>query len=256
MKNYLSLVVLFISFVGMANDWGQNGHRTVGEIAHQYLSKKAKTNLLLLLDGETLAKASTYADEIKSEKSFNKYNTWHYVNIPFDKNYNEIEKNLKGDIILGIETCLAKINDSSLPKKDRQFYTKMLIHLVGDLHQPMHLGLEEDKGGNDIKVKWFGKNTNLHRIWDTDMLEGYNMSYTELASNKAVFSKEVKKQISSGNVMDWVNETRVLTKQVYASASEGDNLGYRYSFDWFPIMQEQLHKAGIRLAKLLNENFG
>lgn len=257
MNKYISLFfALLISYSLFANDWGQNGHRTVGEIASAYLTKKTKKKLLLLLEGESLAKVSTYADEIKSEKSFNNYNTWHYVNIPFNKNYDEIEKNLKGDIIVGIETCLEKISSTSIPKEERKFYTKMLIHLVGDMHQPMHLGLEEDKGGNDIKVKWFGKNSNLHRVWDTDMIESYHMSYTELSQNKVVFTKQEIQDISSGKLMDWVDETRVLTKKVYDSAKDGDNLGYRYSYDWFPVVQEQLHKAGIRLAVLLNEYLG
>lgn len=257
MNKYAILFLALLITVSLpANDWGQNGHRTVGEIASAYLTKKTKKKLLLLLESESLAKVSTYADEIKSEKSFNKYNTWHYVNIPFDKKYDEIEKNLKGDIIGGIETCLEKIGANSLPNEERKFYTKMLIHLVGDLHQPMHLGLENDKGGNDIKVKWFGKNSNLHRVWDTDMIESYNMSYTELVRNKVVFSKKEVQDIAAGGLMDWVYETRDITKKVYQSAKDGDNLGYRYSYDWFPVVQEQLHKAGIRLASLLNEYLG
>lgn len=255
MKNKFLLItlLLLVANTSFAEDWGQNGHRTVGEIASQYLTKSTQKKLLDLLDGESLAIVSTFGDEIKSDSDYRAYSTWHYVNIPFDKTYDEIEKNLKGDIIVGIETCLKKMNDKQLPKNERQFYLKMLVHLVGDVHQPMHLGLEEDRGGNDIKVKWFGKNSNLHRVWDTEMIESYNMSYTELAANKVVFSKDQIKQFKSGSLMDWVEETRLLTKQIYGSAKDGENLGYRYSYDWFPIVKQQLHIAGIRLAHLLNE---
>jgi len=130
---------------------------------------------------------------------------------------------------------------------------KMLIHLVGDMHQPLHFGLKEDRGANDFKVKWFNQPTNMHRVWDTQMIESYNMSYSELAGNLPKLDKKAVKSIKSGSLLDWVEENRELTREVYSSASANENLSYRYMYEWFDVLKMQINKAGIRLAVILND---
>ena len=131
----------------------------------------------------------------------------------------------------------------------------MLVHLVGDLHQPLHIGQKEDKGGNTVQVQWFGQGTNLHTVWDSKMIEEWNMSYLELANNAKDLSKDEIKAIEKGTVVDWVDEVHEITKEVYKSAKKGENLKYRYSYDHFGTVRTQLQKGGIRLAKILNEIF-
>jgi hypothetical protein len=129
----------------------------------------------------------------------------------------------------------------------------MLVHLIGDLHQPMHIGRAEDKGGNTIQVQWFGRGTNLHRVWDEDMIREWKMSYLELANNTQNLSKEQIKAIEKGTVIDWVHDTHKLSKMAYESVKVGEKLRYRYSYDHFGTVRTQLQKGGIRLAKLLND---
>jgi hypothetical protein len=129
----------------------------------------------------------------------------------------------------------------------------MLVHLIGDLHQPMHIGLEEDKGGNDFKVQWHYKDSNLHRIWDSDMIEKFNMGYMEIAKNADALSKQQVAAIQEGTVIDWVDETHELSRKVYASVKPDENLRYRYSYNNFKTVRDQLQIAGIRLAKVLND---
>ena len=131
----------------------------------------------------------------------------------------------------------------------------MLVHFIGDLHQPLHIGRAEDKGGNDIQVRWFNQGTNLHRVWDENMIEEWNMSYIELAENAEQLSKAQISAIQSGSVLDWMRDTRKLTKPVYESVEVGEKLRYRYSYDHFPTVMKQLQKGGLRLAKLLNDIF-
>jgi hypothetical protein len=242
-----------------ANDnelfWGQTGHRVVGEIASHHLTKKARKNLEKLLGKEGLAMISTFADEIKSDKKYDKYKPWHYVNFQEGETYATSDKNPKGDLVVGIEKCKQVISDPNASKEDKIFYLKMLVHLVGDLHQPLHIGRAEDRGGNSIKVEWFWKGTNLHSVWDTKMIESFGMSYSELSCNLDTFSKAQVKAIQQGSVIDWVNETRVITMQVYASAENDDKLSYRYMYDHFSTVKAQLQKGGLRLAKVLNELF-
>lgn len=252
----ITLIFIVTNSQAKATYWGATGHRVVGEIAQKHLSKKTKKAIAKLLNGYSLAFVSTFADEIKSDSKYRKYGTWHYVNFEFDSKYDPLKRDKKGDIIYGIETCIKTLKDPNALQEDKIFYLKMLIHFMGDLHQPLHAGRAGDRGGNDIKVKWFNKPSNLHRVWDSDMIEGYNMSYTELAKNANKLSKAQVKALQKGSVTDWIYESQALAKKVYASAKKGDKLFYRYSYDHLNTARKQLQVAGVRLAKVLNDIFG
>ena len=235
--------------------WGKNGHRATGKIAEQHLTRKAKKCINKLLKGQSLAFVSTYADEIKSDRAYNKYYSWHYVNMKLDEDYAESEKNPRGDLVTGINKCIAVLKDKNSTEEDKAFYLKMLVHFIGDLHQPFHIGRKEDKGGNTIQVQWFGRGTNLHRVWDENMIDAWDMSYIELAANADDLSKAQIKAIEKGTVIEWVDEVHELTNKLYSSVKVGENLRYRYSYEHFGTVREQLQKGGIRLAKVLNDIF-
>jgi hypothetical protein len=260
MKQLILLLVISITFQMniFANepDWGVTGHRTIGEIAEKHLSKKAQKQIADLLQGQGLAFVSTFGDEIKSDKKYSKYYTWHFVNFPFDTKYENSKKDKDGDIVMGIEYCINTLKDPNASQEDKVFYLKFLVHLVGDLHQPLHVGRSEDKGGNDIKVLWHYKKSNLHRVWDSEMIEFYNMSYTELSSNRKKLSNAQVESIAQGTVLDWTYESQALAKKIYKSAKQDEKLSYRYSYVHFDLVRSQLQKSGIRLAKILNDVFG
>lgn len=257
MKKIVALAfVLFISqTMVFADDWGKTGHRAVGEIAEQYLTSKTKKAVSDLLDGHSLAFVANYGDDIKSDRKYDKYGPWHYVNFPFSKKYENHPRDKKGDIIHGIETAVRVLKDENSSREDKVFYLKMLIHFIGDMHQPLHLGLAEDRGGNRIQVRWFNQGTNLHTVWDSKMLDSYQMSYTELAANADKLSKKELEDIRKGTLMDWVYEIRELTQEVYGSVRDGDKLSYEYMYKYMNPLRSQLQKGGIRLAVLLNDIF-
>lgn len=256
LTNLLIAFFLLPNYSNTSDDlWSATGHRVVGKIADNYLKGKAKREIRKLLKRKSLAFVSTYADEIKSDKRYNEFYTWHYINMPMDSNYEDSEKNPSGDLVTGINHCIKVIKDKNASDDDKAFYLKLLIHLVGDLHQPLHIGLAEDKGGNDFKVQWFYNDTNLHRVWDSQMIDNYDMSYNELAENADILSRTQVKAIQKGSIIDWVNETHELTRKVYANVKPDDNLRYRYSYDNFTTVRTQLQKGGIRLAKILNDLF-
>jgi hypothetical protein len=243
-------------FANVEPFWGATGHRTVGVIAQEHLTKKAQKQIEKILHGESLALVSTFGDDIKSDPKYKKLSPWHYVNFPFDTKYEDSEISKDGDIITGINYCIRVLKDKNSSKEDQTFYLKFLVHLIGDLHQPMHVGRAEDKGGNDFQVRWFNKGTNLHRVWDSDMIESFNMSYSELAANEKQLSDQQIKAIQKGTVLDWTYETQDLAKKVYTSAEIGEKLSYKYSYDNFDTVRNQLQKAGLRLAQILNEIYG
>ena len=199
---------------------------------------------------------STYADEIKYDRKYNSYSVWHYINMGFEESYEASEKNPEGDLVVGIDTCIKVLKNEQSSEEDKVFHLKMLIHLIGDLHQPMHIGRKEDKGGNDVQVQWFGQGTNLHSVWDTKIIEDFNMSYLELAENADQLSKRQIESLQKGSVVDWVNEVHKITNDVYGSVKAGDKLSYRYSYLYLETVRTQLQKGGVRLAKVLNDIFG
>ncbi len=261
MKTNILFILAFTLFGNFSSEpvkesavvWGNTGHRAVGEIASNHLSKRTKRKISELLDGQSLAMVSTFADDIKSDKAFRKYSTWHYVNLNDDETYQTSKKNPKGDLVTAIAKCKEVLLDKNSTKEDKAFHLKMLVHFIGDLHQPMHVGRVSDRGGNDFKVKWFYNNSNMHRVWDSEMINSFNMTYTELSRNTDKMSRSQIKELQKGSVVDWVNESKVLAQEIYASAKNDENLRYRYMYDHFETVRSQLQKGGIRLAKVLTE---
>lgn len=258
MKSAYILIIFLITFLaGNANnpDWGQTGHRTIGKIAENYLEAKTKREISKILDGQSLALVSTFGDDIKSDKRYKDFYSWHYVNMPFGVKYEDSEKNPNGDLVTGIEKCKSVILDKNASKDDKAFYLKLLVHFIGDLHQPMHVGRAEDKGGNTIQVQWFNDGTNLHSVWDSKMIDSFQMTYTEMAANADKISKEQVKYLQQGTIADWANETQTFAIKAYDSTEVGEKLSYNYMYENFGLVRSQLQKGGIRLAKVLNDLF-
>ena len=250
----LILVFLMTAQVSFA-DWGKTGHRATGEIATKYLTPKALAAVNALLDNKSLALVSTYADEIKSDTLYRAYGAWHYVNYPFGSDYDKHPKSEYGDLMVGIDTAIKVLKDPNASKEEKAFHLKMLVHFVGDLHQPLHVGIADDRGGNRFQVQWFDKGTNLHSIWDSSLLDYYKMSYTELANTAPYLSPDEVEAVAQGTHYDWMRESRALCEDIYANTKVGANLKYRYAYLYMDKLRMQLHKGGIRLAIILNEVF-
>lgn len=253
--NKTILLFLLVPLLGHSNYWGKTGHRVTGHIAENHLTGKAKRALNDLLDGHSLAFVSTFADEIKADRTYSKFSAWHYVNYPLGMRYEDSSKSKFGDVVQAIEECTRIVKDENSSRADRVFYLKMLVHLVGDLHQPMHASRAEDKGGNGIQLQWFGEGTNLHRVWDKNLILSYGMTYTELADELKQVSKKERKKIQEGTIYDWVQESHELCAEIYNSAEVGEKLGYQYGYKYNDVLFQQLQRGGLRLAKVLNDLF-
>jgi hypothetical protein len=165
--------------------WGATGHRATGLIAQQHLNAKAKKRIQQILGQESLAMVSTWMDEIRSDSTYNYTTDWHWTTIPDGGKYEDVEGNPDGKVVMMIEKFVKELKSGKLTPKQQAEYVKMLIHMVGDLHQPLHVGRPGDRGGNDVKVKWAGGDSNLHRVWDSDMIDDTKLSYTEFAQSLA-----------------------------------------------------------------------
>ena len=254
MKQGLVLIA-FVCFSFSLYAWGETGHRVVGEVAQNHLKKKVNKKVAEVLDGKTIAEVSTWMDEIRSDDAYDEYEDWHWVTIPEGKSYAETEKNPNGDVIYAIRFLKDTLKKGVSNPKTEAEYLKMLIHLVGDIHQPLHVGTGEDKGGNTVGVTWFGERSNLHRVWDSEMINSKKYSYTELAALIDRSDKDTVKQWQSATVLDWAAESMAMREAVYV-LPENHKIGYRYMYDHWHSVRLRLEQAGVRLADVLNEVYG
>lgn len=250
------LAIILLFFINAeAFSWGQNGHRAVGHIAEKYLSKKARKKIRSLLDNQRLSYVSTWMDDIKSDSTYDYAYDWHWVTIPDGQTYDVVEKNSNGDIIRTIQTLINELEKGGLDRKNEQEHVMMLIHLIGDIHQPLHVGTGEDKGGNDVKVEWFYDRSNLHRVWDSEMIDSKQLSFTELAHSIDIQPLDKLKVWQNSTVLDWAMESMALRKQVY-DIPDNKRLGYNYMYNNWDTVEKRLLQAGVRLAAVLNKIYG
>lgn len=250
-----TLLIAFIFFTKICFAWGQTGHRVVGFIAEQHLNEKTKKALQEILGNESLAIASTWMDEIKSDKNYDHTHDWHWVTVPDGENYDATEKNKNGDVIEKINFFITELKTKKVEPEKAKEYIRMLTHLIGDIHQPLHVGKGDDKGGNNVKVTWFGKNSNLHRVWDSEIIDDKQLSYTEMAASINFADATMVKNLQTSSVNNWVEEAISHRKAIY-SLPEDLKLGYEYAYIHYPLVKKQLLYAGIRLAGVLNEIYG
>ena len=258
MKNFnsyfLFLIILFFSSFNSFNNsivWGSIGHKVVGEIAERKLNPNVRLVVNDLLGGESMASASTWADEIKSDPLYKKYSPWHYVNMPLDKEYTDIKKNPNGDIVITLKECIRVLKNPESNRDSKIFYLKFLIHLVGDIYQPLHTGKFEDRGGNDIKLSFLGQPTNFHIVWDIHIIESLNMDYIQL-TDELINMKEVYFSLDPDN---WVYETHQDVKTLYAEIENINEIDNNYINNKIPFIKHKLFKAGSTLAGVLNDIF-
>lgn len=250
MKNpfFASFFALFITI--QAFGWGATGHRAVGHIAWQYLTPAAKKQVAKLLKGESLAMSGTWMDDIKSDSTYDYMADWHWVTVETGKTYADSPKNPNGDVIATLERLISELKGKKLSGKKAEEALRIIVHLIGDIHQPLHVGCCDDAGGNRVRVKWFREDSNLHRVWDSDMVDYSKLSYTELATSLPKLPKTEVQRLQKAGVREWANESMGMRRKVYATGD--NNLGYKYSYQNLPHVKRRILEAGIRLAGVLN----
>lgn len=253
MKRFVIVLVFAVIFTN-AYSWGPTGHRVTGFIAEKYLNKKAQREIERILNGQSLAMASTWMDEIRSDSIYDYTSDWHWVTIPDGMTYEATDKNKKGDVIQTIERIIIELKSRKLTPNQEAENLKILVHLVGDIHQPLHVGRGTDRGGNNVKIMWFRADSNLHRVWDSDMIDDTRLSYTELAESLDEPTELQLQQWKKSTVRDWARESVQLRDYVYGYKNE--KLGYEYSYRNFHHVRHRLLQAGVRLGLILNEIYG
>lgn len=268
MRKLLVMICLcLLGFTGDANAWGWEAHKLVCALAEEQLSVDAKKMVSnLLADGSKLKGGQKsfpvsclWPDEVKYSSRKGTYEH-HFINVPNDANSIDLQRDCAAlnCIAVGLQQALRYLSQPAKGDREklrRAAALRFLGHYLADLHQPLHVGNASDWGGNKIKIRWRGKSTNLHALWDYDMLETMNITYPQsLPILRSVPSKQI-----SGNVHSWLNESLLLARKVaYIKLDgrlieSGDSLGEDYFNRSKPVLLERMALAAARLAHLLNE---
>jgi hypothetical protein len=245
--------------VGPAHAWGQTGHRVTGAIAEHYLSGVARANVRLLLGTETLAQAATWPDDMRSDPA--EYwqktaNPFHFVTVPAGSTHAVAGAPPEGDAVTALAGFARTLGDPAASAEDRRRALRFTIHIIGDLHQPLHAGRPGDRGGNEVKVSWFGEQSNLHSVWDSKMIDSRQLSHSELAGWLA--SSIAPEQViawSNPDPQAWIAESVALRETVYP-AGAAPKLSYAYAYQHGAALDGRLSRAGVRIAAYLNRIFG
>ena len=236
--------------------WGQIGHRATGWIAQDLLSAQARQAVDRVLEGNSLAEVSTWMDEVRSDPSFDYMGPWHYVTLPPGQTYQTVEKAEGGDVLWALDKVVSELKAGGLSPEQEAINLKVLVHLIGDVHQPLHVGNGTDRGGNDVQVEWFGNRSNLHRVWDSEMINSKQLSFTELADFiDDGLDETIIEEWQSTHWYDWAMESQSLLDQVY-DLPENGRLSYEYMFKNFDAVQLRLLQAGVRMAGVINDIYG
>jgi hypothetical protein len=248
------LVLLSLAVPSTALAWGPNGHRIVGRIAMNHLTDEAAIAVQCLIGPETLAQVSTWPDEIRPDPNWKKAEPWHFISIDDNETLETTARNPAGDVVEAIQRLEGVLRNPQASRKDRQEALKFLVHFVGDLHNPLHVGRRADRGGNEIKVTLFGEPTNLHSVWDAGLLESEKLSYSEFAEFIDHPTQQELQTWQAAPLTEWVKESKALRAKVYTLPAD-NKLGNDYIYVNLPTVKQRLLQAGVRLAAMLNSVF-
>ena len=271
---FLLILCICVSAYSLpALSWGQEGHRIIAKIAYDNLNRKAKKNVDKILGKQGIIYWANWPDEIKSDTIYAESikDGWHYQDFAGGMSDSLVADALVhyptegGNLFRALDSLilffiLRDDEYSTIAEKakdtDLVHVLRFIIHLSGDRYCPMHMAHMDDKGGNAVKMKWFGGNTNLHAVWDTKLIDSQGYSYTEYAQKLEHEYDWMKRDIKEASDEQLLLDSYHMTEEIYAYQTTWDGNAYHYIYRWHAAMEKQLYIAGIRLAKVLNGIFG
>ncbi len=235
--------------------WGFKAHQIIGHMTWELLTPPARAHLTQLLGSKAgFIEAMIYADKLRSNRAYAHTKAWHYATVPTGKQYEAHGK--RPDVVHMLSTLYQGLRTGKY-YQDEVFDLKMLVHLVGDIHQPLHVGNGTDRGGNQVHVQFFGENMNLHKLWDREILDTCTsgISRANMAAKLLAESSMPANELHVDFVR-WANENLGLRDALYADLPKDSASSVRYYHRYSPIIQQRLYVASRRLAYMLNGLYG
>lgn len=242
--------------LGSTRRWGIMGHRIVGRVAQARLTPKAAAEVARLLGGKDLPAVANWADSERTRRP--ETGPWHYVDIPITENSYDAERDCKAGacVVAALNAKIAILSDRKRPDAERGEALRFVVHFMGDMHQPLHAGDRGDKGGNDVKLTFNGKLTNLHSVWDSGLLNATGESedaIVALIAARLALRGDIS-SITRGSVIDWATESHNVSRDVvYRFVPQSLVIDNDYLAQVRPVLEDRLLRGGVRLAAVLNQ---
>lgn len=270
--------------------WGRKGHAVIAHIAYLGLTDEARERVDAIMAasdiaGATIQETASWADGVRGrDDEFPWTAPLHYANLPAGADaYDPEAAPEAGNVVTAVPLFARQLLSESSSDKQRKQALMFLVHFVSDLHQPLHAGNAEDRGGNDIEIQWFGRDRRLHSIWDSGIIDASTREpWPVLAMRLAGGIDDDERRAwterddfgpaggldedrAAATLGRWVVESRSYADR-FAYGSEGfnegepfatgDPLAQRYADHCMPVVELRLEQAGVRLAGLLNSLLG
>ncbi len=260
MRSLFRVLAVSLLLLPAAFGWGREGHRLIASLAALHLNARAQAEISRLLQpGETLESIASWADEIRPQRK--ETSTWHYINLPVASPHGPWQPfcPASGCVVRIVSEMQARLADRTQPAAARAEALKFLVHFTADLHQPLHAGDRGDRGGNDLPVVFRNRPTNLHSLWDTPLVEraAAQPGFRQRLFRKAGFFE--RRRLQQGTPAGWAWQAHDVSRDAaYAPlpAARPAVLGDDYVRTAAPAVELQLRRAGLRLARLLNDSLG
>jgi hypothetical protein len=236
--------------------WGGLGHRLIARVAADRISAPVRAEIDTLLGGRALRDVAVWADSIRPARP--ETGPFHYINVPLDSSFLGWRRYCPatGCILEALERYRALLADRSKPRAERSEALKWVVHLVGDLHQPLHVGERGDRGGNDVPVLWEGFRTNLHSVWDSRILGSRGLDEEAYWARLRGHLATADSAWSAGGPADWAAESHAMSRDhVYRVPGDLD-ASSDYARENLSRAEQRLLQAGLRLGRMLEDALG
>lgn len=254
LKNLIafSAIALSVCTPSCSMAWGVRGHNIVAAIAFSQLDSISRQRIQQYLGPTTIYEASTWMDEMRSKPEYDYMKPWHYVDFPEGERYNSTSApNIINALDKAIDELAHKQNLTGIEIKTD---IMVIFHLIGDMHMPLHIGYSKDKGGNDVKVKFLERSSNLHWVWDNEIIETKNITIDTCTSYLKHMTRQEIEGFKAINVEQWIYQPRALLTNVYNFSD--NTIDQQYIDRNKDIIVRQLVIAGIRLGAVLRKIAG
>ena len=256
---YRWVVLVWLASLPRVYGWGVEGHSLVARLAAARLTPRASARVAEILGPDnTLASIASWADEVRPQRR--ETAPWHYIDIPIDKPHLDMKRDCADGncVIARIEECRRTIANPRAAPEKRKEALLFLVHFVGDMHQPLHCSNNHDKGGNDVKLQFFGRPTNLHSLWDSGLISRLGTEDSLFAALNKDLTPKKTKSFAKGDVRKWADQSHRTGQVIVYGRLPKENeirLSESYEQSADPVVKEQLERGGARLAKILNTAF-
>jgi hypothetical protein len=243
--------------------WGYDAHRLICDIAWREMNPAARTAVQRILatdrPPERFSESCIWADEVRNDTAYARYVTAHYMNVPSGREGVDPAVDCAETycVIEAIRDLTASVADRSLPAAGRRDALRFLVHLVADLHQPMHVGRPEDRGGNDVPLRFFDEPTNLHTLWDAGLVQRALLDPWDGRRLHESIAPAERAAWDDLDPVTWANESyRIVEREAYRGVEPGAPLGNVYADRNAATVELRIVQAGYRLGRLLNQLLG